>query len=195
MRDHWRDPNYWVWWWQRRVSGQTKGAIALMVAVAFGIGGYLTADQLAATQEAATFTTQRVVTVLRKTRTNAPPEVVTKSQTTTHPGETDVLTVRREGRTVVVRAPRETVTEVRTVRGPVHERVVTDARIETVVQTETIDRPTTVTTPGTTETVTTPGATKTVTSEVTQPVTVTETDRVVVVTVTEVVTVTVTVRK
>jgi hypothetical protein len=203
MRDHWRDPNYWVWWWKRRVSGQTKGAVALMVAVAFGIGGYLSAERLATTQEAATFTTQRVVTVVRKTRTNAPPEVVTKSQTTTHPGETEVGTVRRDGRTVVVRAPGEKVTEARTVRGPVHERVVTNARTDTVVQTVTVGRPTTVTTPGPTETVTTPGATETVTTpgptetrEVTQPVrtvteTVTETDALVVVTVTEVVVVTV----
>jgi hypothetical protein len=204
MREYWRDPNYWVWWWQERVSGQAKGVIAVMVAVAFGIGGYLSAEQLATSQEATTFTTQRVVTVVRKTRANVLPQVVTKSQTTTRPGETGVVTVRRDGRPIVVRAPGETVTEAHAVRGPVHERVVTNARTDTVVQTETVDRPTTVTTPGTTETVTTPGPTQTVTtpgptqtvtSEVTQPVTVTETDRVVLVTVTEVVTVTITVRE
>ena len=103
------------------------------------------------------------------------------------------MTVREDGRTVVVRAPGETVTEALTVRGRVQERVVTDARTATVVQTETMDRPTTVTTPGATETVTTPGTTETVTREVTQPVrtvteTVTETDALVIVTVTVTVT-------
>jgi hypothetical protein len=156
MRVYWRDPGYWRWLWQHRVSGQTKGVIAVLVAFAFGIAGYLSAERLAATPEAATFTTQRVVTVVRKTRVNAPPEVVTKSQTTTQPGETNVVTVRRDGRTVVVRAPGETVTEALTVRGPIQERVVTDARTDTVVETET-------------STVTTRGTTETVTREVTQP--------------------------
>jgi hypothetical protein len=185
MRNYWRDPAYWRWLWQARVSGDTKGAIALLVAVGFAIAGYLSAERLAATDEAATFTTQRVVTVVRKTRVNAPPEVVTKAQTVTQPGDTDVVTVRRDGRTVVLRAPGETVTEARTVRGPVQQRVLTNARTDTVVLTETTDRLTTVTTPGTTETVT---------REVTQPArTVTETNGVTVkeeVTVTEEATVT-----
>jgi hypothetical protein len=164
-----------------------------MVAVAFGIAGYLSADRLTAPQEAATFTTQRVVTIVRTTRASAPPEVLTKSLTTTRPGETDVVTVRRDGRRVVVRAPGETVTEALTVRGPVQQRTVTNARTDTVVQTETTERLTTVTTPGTTETVT---------REVTQPAqTVTETKEVtitepfIIVTVTEEVTVTETVTR
>jgi hypothetical protein len=165
------------------MSGQTKGAIAVMVAVAFGIAGYLSAERLAATEEGAKFTTQRVVTVVRETPANTPPEVVTK--TITQPGETDVVTVRRDGRIVVVRAPGETVTEALTVRGPVQERVVTDARTNTVVRTETVDR---------VRTVTTPAMTETVTREVTEPartVTQTVTEQV---TVTEEVTVTVTVK-
>ena len=155
----------------------------MVVAVAFGIAGYLSAERLAATQEAATFTTQRVVTILRKTRANVPapprrPEVVTILQTTTQPGKTDVVTVRRAGRAVVVRAPGETVTHARTVRGPVRQRIVTNARTDTVVRTETVNRPTTVTAPGTTQTVTRE-TTRTVTREteltVTETVTVTET--------------------
>ncbi len=182
LRTYWRDPGYWRWLWRQRVSGETKRAIAVMVAIALGIAGYLSAEHLAATEEA-TFTTQRVVTVVRKTHANTPPKVVTK--TTTQPGETDVVTVRRAGRTIVVRAPGETVTEALTVRGPVQERVVTDARTNTVMRTETVDR---------VRTVTTPGMTETVTREVTAPArTVTETDTEEV-TVTEVVTVTVTVR-
>jgi hypothetical protein len=183
LRTYWRDPGYWRWLWRERVSGQTKGAIAVMVAVAFGIAGYLSAERLAATEEAATFTTQRVVTVVRKTGAYTPPAVATK--TITQPGETDVVTVRRDGRTVVVRTPGETVTEALTVRGPVQERVVTDTQTNTVLRTETVDR---------LRTVTTPGMTETVTREVTEPartVTETVTDEV---TVTEEVTVTVTVK-
>lgn len=186
LRNHWRDPRYWRWMWESRVSGDTKGALALMVAVVCAIGGYLAAQRLAATHEVATVTTQRTVTVVRKTSANAPPEVVTRSQTVTRPDQTDVVTVRRDGRTVTLRAPGETVT----VRGSVQQRVVTNGRTDTVVRTETQDRLTTVTTPATTETVT---------YDVTQPAhtvtetaTVTETDALVVVTVTEVVTVTVT---
>jgi hypothetical protein len=181
IRKYWRDPRFWRWWWEGRVSGDTKRLIAVIGALACGVAGFLGAGLLAATEEAATFTTQRVVTVAGKTGAYAPPEVVTKSQTVTQPGETDVVTVRRDGRTVVRRAPGKTVT----VRGPVEQRIVTNERTNTVVRTETADRVITVTTPPTTETM--PGTTETVTREVTEPArTVTETK-------TEEVTVTVTV--
>jgi hypothetical protein len=183
LRTYWRHPGYWRWLWRERVSGQTKGAIAVMVAVTFGIAGYLSAERLAATEEAATFTTQRIVTVVRKTGAYTPPAVATT--TITQPGETDVVTVRRDGRTVVVRAPGETVTEALTVRGPIQERVVTDTRTNTVLRTETVDRLRTVTLPGMIETVTR------VVTEPARTVTATVTEEV---TVTEVVTVTTTVR-
>jgi hypothetical protein len=188
MRTYWRDPGFWRWWWENRVSDGAKGAIAVMVVAALGIGGFVVGHGLAAPPEAATFTTERVLTVVRKTRVNAPPEVVTKSQTVTQPGETDAVTVRRDGRTVVLRAPGETVTA----RGPVEQRVVTNARTDTVVRTETANRLTTVTTPGTTETVTreVTQPARTVTETNTKEVTVTEQ-----VTVTEVVTVTETCKK
>jgi hypothetical protein len=174
MRTYWRHPAFWRWWWRERVRDGTKFALAVIVAFIVGIAGYLTAERLAATQEAATFTTQRVVTIVRTTRANPPQpasglpaEVVTMLQTTTQPGKTEVVTVRRAGRAVVVRAPGETVTEALTVRGPVQQRVVTNTRTATVVRTETANRRTTVTTPG---------ATQTVTREVTQPArTVTQT--------------------
>jgi hypothetical protein len=199
MRDYWRDPGFWQWWWQSRVSGEAKVAIAVMLAAALAIGGYVTGHGLASTQDAASFTTQRVVTIVRKTRGNAPqsdvpasrrpPEVVTLVRTTTQPGGTDVVTVRRAGRAVVVPGPGETVIEARTVRGPVQQRVVTNARTDTVVRTETTDRLTTVTTPGPTQTVTR-ATTQTVTHDTTQTVT-----REKEVTVTETVTETETVKK
>lgn len=184
---YWRDPGFWRWWWHSRLSGEAKAAIVLVMVAAIGIAGYVAANALSATQEAARFSTQRVVTVVREVRANVPARVVTKSQTVTQAGETDSVTVRRDGRTVVLRGLGETVTA----RGPVEPRVVTNAHTETVVRTETSNRVTTVTTPGRTETVTheVTRPARTVTETVTEEITVTDE-----VTVTEVVTVTETCR-
>ena len=99
-----------------------------------------------------------------------PTSIQTVFVTTTSPTETRVVTVRRNGRTLVVqkvvRKPDQTVTHRVTVPGPARERVVTRARVDTVVRT------TTQTQTRTTErllTVTTPAATETVSRTVTQP--------------------------
>ena len=200
MRSHWRRPGYWRWWWQEDVGSHTKRGLIGTLAIGLAIAGYFSADQLSSSQEAVTyttFTTERVITQVRTIPADAPrlpnsrraPEVVT--MTTTEPGKTDVVTVRRERpvivrepaetvtgreRPVIVREPAETVTKQVTVRGPVRERVVTDRRVDEVVRTETVDR---------VRTVRAPGATETVVREITQPVrTVTET-RTVPVTVTD----------
>ena len=138
----------------------TKHALIGMLAIGCTIAGYLSADRLVKTQEATTFTTHRVITVVRTTRVGAsrlppsqrPPQVVTMTTTepaltTTEPNETDLVTVRQD-RTVVDREPGETVTKAVTVRGPVQERVVTNRRVDEVVRTETVDRLRTVTRPG-----------------------------------------------
>ncbi len=184
MRSHWRRPGYWRWWWQEDVGSHTKRGLIGTLAIGLAIAGYFSADQLSSSQEAVTyttFTTERVITQVRTIPADAPrlpnsrraPEVVT--MTTTEPGKTDVVTVRRE-RPVIVREAAETVTKQVTVRGPVRERVVTDRRVDEVVRTETVDR---------VRTVRAPGATETVVREITRPVrTVTET-RTVPVTVTD----------
>ena len=171
MRTHWRDPGFWRWWWQSRVSGEAKAALVVMAVAAIGVAGYVGGHGLAATQEDATFT-QRVVTTVREVRANTSPEIVTKSQTVTDPGTPAAVTVRRAGRAVIVRVPGKTVTA----RGGVEQRVVTNARTDTVVRTETTTRLTTVTTPGTTQTVTreVPQPARTVTHTTTERVTVTE---------------------
>jgi len=210
MRSHWLRPGYWRWWWQEAVRDHTKRGLIGMLAIGFAIAGYLSADQLVGTQEATTFTTQRVITVVRTTTgpalTTTGPALTT---TTAEPGETDLVTVRQD-RTVVVREPGETVTKAVTVRGPVQERVVTDRRVDEVVRTETVDRLRNVTRPGRTETVTREvtqparTVTETLTREVPVTKEVTVTDKTTVtnvvtvtnpVTVTEQVTVTVTVKK
>jgi hypothetical protein len=204
IRTYWRRPGYWRWWWQEVVSSETKWGVAALATIAFGVLGYVSAELLSPTQPAATFTRERVVTVVRTSTANAsqpkapgwlrPPQTVTVFRS--RPGEEKVVTVRRDGRTVVIRKPGKTVEKAVTVPGPVQERFVTRHLTDTVVRTETAERLTTVTTPGSTETitreVTLPAATVTQTNEetVTQEVTVTEE-----LTVTEEVTVTETVKK
>jgi len=170
----WRDLRYWPWWWRNSVSSEAKTASAVLLAAATFLVGFLVAARLTDTPEAASFTTERVFTILDR---NGAPKNIT--ETVTEPGMTKAVPVQRNGHTVVVRGTGET----RTVRGPVRNSVVTDRRTDTVVRTETADHSTTVTTPG---------GTATVTTEVTQPqrtVTETTTDRV---TVTDQVTVTTT---
>jgi hypothetical protein len=193
FRRYWDDPDYWRWLW-RELSGEDRAAIVGLFAIGLGLAGFLGGQRLAASQEAGAFTTRSIVTVVRKVRAEVPREVA-KPRTTMQAGETEVVTVRRNGRPVVVRRAAETVT----VRAPARERFVTDEGIGTV-RTQTRERFTTVTEPGATvtepgatvttpgTTVTTPGKTEIVARDVTlPPVTVVETN---VVTVTQEVTVT-----
>lgn len=186
MRHYWRDPGYWKWWWRNGVSGTTKGAIVISFAALLALAGFASAGRLSEEPSAQVVTTERLRTVVRTLRGGAVTEVQTMTGTVHAPTETELVTVRRNGRTLVIRRPSETVTDTDTVRGPVRTRTKTDVRTNTVVQTNTVDRPTTVTntvdrpttvtatTPGTTQTVTTPGTTQTVTE--TDEVTVTETE-------------------
>jgi hypothetical protein len=225
---NWRDPRYWWWWWRFGLGAEAKFGLAIGAAVGLVVAGVITADTLSSEEDSQTLTLP--VDTLADAAVSEEPleqadvtgpapgtgtvsEVVTVFVTVTRPGETNFETVRRNGRTLDVRkvGPGETVTYPVTVPGPVRERVLTNERTQTVVRTERAERPTTVTTPGTTKTVTrevtqparattvtTPGTTQTVTREVTQPArTVTETNAVTVtqpVTVTQEVTVTETVK-
>jgi hypothetical protein len=204
MRNYWRDPGYWQWWWRNRVSGTTKGAILISLAALLAFVGFASAGQLSEEPSARVLTTERLLTVVRKVKGGVVTEVQTVTGTVSAPTETELVTVRRNGRTLVIRRPSETVTDTDTVRGRIRERVVTNTRTDTVVQTNAVDRPTTVTNtvdrpttvtetgPARTDTVTetrdVPGPTQTVTEtetnettvteEVTKTETVTETDTV-----------------
>ena len=206
MRDDWRDPGYWRWWWQDRVSGSTKFALFAALAILLAVAGFASAGRLSEERSAQVVTTERVVTVMRKVNGGVVTEVQTVTGTVTA-RETELVTVRRNGRTVVIRRPAETVTDTDRVRGPVRTRTETDVRTKTQTETSTVDRPTTVTNtvdrpttvtetgPGRTETVTetrdVPGPTHTVTETETNETTVTE-EVTVTETVTETETVTVT---
>jgi hypothetical protein len=201
VKKHWRDPGYWRWLWESRVSRDTKGMLAALLCISLAIGGYLSAGQLNDEPEVAAITSERLVTVVRKSPGGMTTEVVTETDISTRPGETitdtDLVTVIRDGEAVVIPRPGRTVTE--TIDGKVVVREVTD----TVTRTNTVDRPTTTTVretetrPG--ETVTGPGQTTTETRDVpgpertvTETETTTETKAVIVRTVTETETVTVT---
>ena len=165
--------------------------LALLTAAVLVIGGLITADSLSSNDTSETLTVPVVSTVGAATsgdglsrKGNAaaltppalrrPAQVLTNVRTmfvtTTSPTETKVVTVRRNGRTLVVRKvvrkASQTVTHRVTVPGPVRERVVTSGRIETVVRTET---QTQTRTTDRLVTVTTPAATQTVSRTVTQP--------------------------
>src|SRR5262245_24003838 len=144
IRRHWRDVSYWPSWWRNDVSGEAKTATAILLAAATFLGGFLVAARLTDTQETQSLTTERVFTIRSR---NGAPTVVT--ETVRRPGKTRAVTVQRDGRTVVVSGPGET----ETVSGPVQKSVVTSRRTDTVVRTETANRSTTVTTPGSTSTV------------------------------------------
>ncbi len=167
---HWHEPNYWRWWWRHGASRETRAALATGMAAALLLSGLGTAFLLARDADLETITVQVVKTLGAQRAGQAPEEmapltpplrtkevtdVVTMFETMTRPGATDVVTVRRKGRTVVVRKPGEAVTHAVTVPGPLRERVVTKRRTDTVVQTQTdtTDRLVTVSRPGPTETV------------------------------------------
>jgi hypothetical protein len=80
LESYWRDPGYWRWVWRThianaRLSAETKSCIALFVAVACAIVGYLSAGWLAPTDEKALVTTLRAVTVVRTVPAKAAPAV------------------------------------------------------------------------------------------------------------------------
>ena len=170
----------------RLLARTLKVVLAVVTACVALIAGVITADSLSSNDTSETLTvpisTVRAATsrdgysqeadVAALTPPALPPSargatrVRTMVVTTTSPAETKVVTVRRNGHTLVVRKPGETVTSRLTVPGPVRERVVTSGRVDTVVRTETRMQTTTT---DRLVTVTTPAVTQTVSRTVTQP--------------------------
>src|SRR5688572_13946427 len=144
MRRYWRRPEYWRWWWEQVVTSQTKWGLAALAAVGFGILGYVSAERLTPSQQAAAFTTERVITVVGKSSANAsrpearaslrPAQTVTV--VTSQPGEAKVVTVRRGGRTVVVHAPGETTEHALATSPPAPAPLAPPPSTETALRTE-----------------------------------------------------------
>lgn len=193
---YWRRRSYWRWLWDNRISPETKLACFVLVAVALGIAGYVSARKLDTSVRAAPLTTERVVTIVHRVSAKNPgkgkPRFVTRlervtlpASTVTTPGRTNVVTVRRNGRTLVITQPQKTQTvavpgksivrtetrnSVRTVTSPA--RTVTSPGATVTGPGSTVTAPGA---PGSTVTVTSGGSTRTITQTATQEKTVTET--------------------
>lgn len=164
MFKYWRDPGYWRWWWLNRVSGDTKFFLVFLVALIALAGGFAAASTMSP-DDTSVVVEKRVITlthiepggtrVVRKEVTL--PARVQAVLGTQVQRETRLVTVQRDGKTVYLRVPAETLPG-QTVGG---------TRTDTVVRTETTERVNNVTTPGTT--VVMPGRERTVVSEVTLP--------------------------
>ena len=175
MREFFRslgDPGYWRWRWLRVGVGSRAG-LAVLICCLIGIGGYFSAVMAGSAQTDAAFEppTQKLVTLQETVvhRVNGTGRVVTevKRVAVPSPPQERVVTVRREGETVV---------EVVTVSGAGRDRVVTNPVTRTIVTSRTVQRPVTTTVDGAgrtvTEQVTAPGRTVTIASS---PVTITNT--------------------
>ena len=46
IRNHWRDPHFWTWWWRQRVPGEAKLVAAVVAISLLGFGGYAAAGGL-----------------------------------------------------------------------------------------------------------------------------------------------------
>lgn len=142
IRSHWRDPQFWTWWWRQRVPMEAKVVAAVVAISLLGFGGYAAAGGLdTAVAEGSSepllpqvTTVEKVLTIRESGRVVTRPVRVVR----TIPGRgstsfsTQVLldTVTTPGGTYVV-----TQRDVETV--PVVRRVVVtrDGRVQTVIET------------------------------------------------------------
>jgi hypothetical protein len=180
---NWREFGYWRWLWRHRVSHGAKVFLATLAALLIATGGYASSRSFAPEEDNQAYI-ERVVTLIHKEQVAGSEKVVTVRQTITtrEPQKTKLVTVRN-GRTITVNAPVETIAgEAVTTKGknrlvklpgktvtvPGQTRRVVERRTNTVIseQTNTITTPSsTVTTPGRTETIERAGPTRTVTNE------------------------------
>jgi hypothetical protein len=160
IRNHWRSPRFWLWWWRNRISHELKLLGALLVVAGLGLAGFLAAAGLGGpTTEAdvlllETLTVERVVTlteggertVVRPLRVvrrvTAPAKVLgtaVELLTITTPGRTErqvVPVVRRE--LVTVAGQPRTIVETRS--GRTRTSVVTSDRVVIRERTVTSER-------------------------------------------------------
>jgi hypothetical protein len=153
MNHHWYKPRFWLWWWRYNVRPAAKAAVGTVLLALICVGGFLAAISLGDTRTETVLV--RAVTVTRTEIVNGKPRIIKEVRTTALPAKTRLVTVRHNGRAVLVTAPAETITNVSTTTLPGHETVVTRVKNHTVVRTVPRDRLRTVTLPG----ITLPGTT------------------------------------
>jgi hypothetical protein len=161
----WRDLGYWRWLWHDRLSLGAKVFLATLAALLIATGGYASSRSFAPEEDNEAYI-ERVVTLIHKEQVPGSEKVVTVRQTITtrEPQRTKVVTVRN-GRTITVSAPVQTIAG-KTVTTKVKERIVKLPGKTVTVAGQTrkvVERTNTVTTPGLT--VTTPGRTETIERE------------------------------
>jgi len=157
FRRYWTDPGYWRWRWQR-IGIDTKLFVLLAVAASVGLGGYLSARELAGATEAS--------------GGYAPPVQSSQGIVTAQSTVAQTTQMQARGATPIrqraVAFPVASQTIVQRVTG----RVVTTGQTQTIMQSATVHQPVTVpgaVTNAVTRPVTVSGPTQTVTKEVTQP--------------------------
>ena len=155
----WRDTGYWRWLWRERLSRGAKAFLATLAALLVATGGYASARGFAPEDDDEAYI-ERVVTLIHKEQVPGSAVVtVRRTITTREPQKTKVVTVQRNGRTITVSTPVQTITG-RTVTTKGKERVVKLRGTTVTVPGMTRTRTNTMTTPG--STVTAPGRTETI---------------------------------
>jgi hypothetical protein len=145
MRENWRDPVFWRWWWRTKVPPEAKVALVALAAAAVLGAGLYSADRLSSSESegyALVTTVKRVVTV--RAHGKVVPEVVTvvRQRPAATAYETKVGTRVVTAPTRVVRVP-IVKKRVVTMDGKTQTRVVTsrqtvDARTVTVAHERTV---------------------------------------------------------
>ena len=82
MRENWRDPNFWRWWWRHQVRTDAKIAVAALLGIALVVGGYFASSNLTGADAANGAGSYVLQTTVKK-----------------------VVTVKQHGRTLVRRIP------------------------------------------------------------------------------------------
>ncbi len=197
IRDNWRSPRFWAWWWRVRAPAAAKIGAGLVGIALLAFGGYLAADRLggavAASSDIEVMTVRKLVTIREQGVVVTRPVRVVQNvtvggrtvpvtqvvhDTVTTPGNTRVVTARELRTVPVVRRKVVTVagrarTVVVTRAGKTQPQVATVTNQRDVTTERLVTREQVVTQPvTTTRTVTQPVTT---TRTVTQPVTVTQT--------------------
>lgn len=100
LRDYWRDPRFWAWWWRERIPSDAKLVAAVIAISMLGIGGFAAAgglDGAVTTSSSEPFSAQ-VTTVERLVTLRENGGVVTKPvrvvRTIAGQGSTAVVTER-----------------------------------------------------------------------------------------------------
>lgn len=157
IREYWRDPHFWAWWWNSRVPYAAKIGIVTILVCGIGLGGYVGATGLSAVagsttgEELEVRTVQELVTIRRQARVvTRPGRVVTNKRVVTNERVVTNDRVFTRERVLTINGQPVTITRVVTETVPVEIRLTDTVRVTvpvtvTQIQTRTQEVPVTVT--------------------------------------------------